>query len=426
MLPESRILRNKFHNDSVVKLIMEQPSLDDPTAVIDQAVKQQYADMGDEYGIKGLTGNVPQFIPKEIKSWYEKKYKRKFPPGMTTYASWPEYVADVLYRSKGTIDNENNATRALLSIKSAKQFTEVQKELQKKTGGQGIGQFVAQFFGTYTTDKAGKVSGYVGKHVDAAKRLERIVAHLKRIGANAVSTKYFDKALQNVKQVNVSQNKKWTSDEMAPFRAAYTYRHEIALVASLVVPFFSPFGLALSSGIMLGDAAMYAKEGDYLSAGYSAIFALLPGIGGIVGKIPAIGRLEAKGMAALGKKLATSNIGALNRLELSIIKDMSKYQNLIKQDLNEYFQRRFQNEMIDAIKKTKSPILRKILYRLGNGSMKASVLGGKLLKFGVRTLAPYEISMRVWDNVYNKSFLQAKQQELEAQREIEQILKKYK
>ena len=104
MLPESRILRNKFHNDSVVKLIMEQPSLDDPTAVIDQAVKQQYANMGDEYGIKGLTGNVPRFIPKEIKSWYEKKYKRKFPPGMTTYASWPEYVADVLYQSKGTID----------------------------------------------------------------------------------------------------------------------------------------------------------------------------------------------------------------------------------------------------------------------------------------------------------------------------------
>jgi hypothetical protein len=63
---------------------------------------------------------------------------------------------------------------------------------------------------------------------------------------------------------------------------------------------------------------------------------------------------------------------------------------------------------------------------LGNGSIKASVLGGKLLKFGVRTLAPYEISMRVWDNVYNKSFLQAKQQELEAQREIQQILKKYK
>ena len=406
---------------------MEQPSLDDPTAVIDQAVKQQYADMWSEYSIPGLTGNSPKFIPKEIKTWYEKKYGKKFPIGMTTYASWPEYVADVIYQSKGSVkDSEINATQAILAIKSAKQFNDVQKELQKKSGGQGIGQFVTGFIGTYSIDKAGKVSGYVGQHYDTAKRLQRIITHLKQIGANPKSIEYFNKALQNVKQVNVSQNKAWNADEMAPYRFAYKYKHEIALVASLVTPFFGPLGLALSSGIMLGDAALYAKEGDYLNAGYSAIFALLPGIGAIANKIPAIARLEAKGMAALGKKLATSNIGALNRLELTAIKDMAKYQNVIKQDLNAYFQRRFQNEMVDAIKRTKYPALQKLLYRLGNGGIKASVLGGRLIKFGIRTIAPYELSMKAWDNFYSKSFLQAKQQELEAQREINLILKKYK
>jgi len=213
---------------------------------------------------------------------------------------------------------------------------------------------------------------------------------------------------------------------MAPIKTAYEYRHEIALVASIIAPFILPFGLAISSGIMLADAALYASEGDYLSAGYSAIFALLPGIGGIVAKIPAIAKLEARGMAALGRRLALSKNPVLNRLELSIIRDMSKYQNLVKQDLNEYFKRRFQNEMIDAMKRIKYPALRKILYRLGNGTIKASVLGGRLAKFGIKTFAPYELSMAAWDDIYHKTFLQQKQQELETAAEIDKILGKHK
>lgn len=410
---------------------MEQPSLNDPANVIDQAVKQQFATIQDKYGIPGLTGNVPKFIPTEIKSWYEKKFKKKFPLGMRTYDSWPEYVADVIYQSKGVTDNENNAMQAILAIKSAKQFNEVQKELRKKTGGQGIGQFVFSMFGTYTADKSGKLNNLPSilvtrGHADTAKRLQRIVTHLENIGANPKSIEYVQKALNNAKGINIVKKVAWNSPQMATVKTAYEYRHEIALVASLITPFFGPLGLAISSGIMLGDAALYAKEGDYLSSGYSAIFALLPGIGAIASKIPGIARLEARGMAALGRRLATSKNPVLNRLELSIIKDMSKYQNLIKQDLNEYFKRRFQNEMIDAMKRTKYPALRKILYRLGNGTIKASVLGGRLAKFGVKTFAPYELSMAAWDDIYHKTFLQNKQQELEAAREIEQILKKYK
>lgn len=464
MLPESIILQNKFHNANVVKLILEQrvplskvyskkekqakptgsrtgllglPSLDpDPTEKLDQLVKQQFGDMLAKYNIKGLTGAHPTFWPDEINSWYEKKYKKKFPYGSTTYPSYAAYIADVIYRSKGVNhasvgDNENNAMLAILAIKSAKQFNEVQKELQKKTGGQGIGQFVFSMFGTYTADKSGKAQNLYSNlltrgHADTAKRLQRIVTHLQKIGANPKSIEYVQKAWDNVGNINRNKEAVWNSPQMATVKTAYEYRHEIALVASIITPFILPFGLAISSGIMLADAAMYASEGDYLSAGYSAIFALLPGIGAIANRIPAIARLEARGMAALGRRLALSKNPVLNRLELSIIRDMSKYQNLVKQDLNEYFKRRFQNEMIDAMKRIKYPALRKILYRLGNGTIKASVLGGRLAKFGIKTFAPYELSMAAWDDIYHKTFLQQKQQELETAAEIDKILGKHK
>lgn len=118
MLPESIILQNKFHNDNVVKLILEQrvplskvyskkekqakptgflglPSLDpDPAEKLDQLVKQQFVDMLAKYNIKGLTGAHPIFWSDEIKSWYEKKYKTKFPYGSTTY---PSYAAALCF-----------------------------------------------------------------------------------------------------------------------------------------------------------------------------------------------------------------------------------------------------------------------------------------------------------------------------------------
>lgn len=461
MLPESKILQNKLHNAAVVNLILEQRvplnklpvkkkpaksffGLSDTTPEeelakqFSQALAIEIQAAKTQYDIKGLTGDqTPHFIADETIDWLSKKYKidknAVYRKNFITksYPSYAAYIADIIWLSKGTIkDNENNAMRAVLAIKSAKQFNQVQKEFQKKSGGQGIGQFIFDIFGTYTTDKSGKAQNLVSNlltrgHADTANRLQRILTHLENIGANPKSIEYVQKALNNAKGINIVKKVAWNSPQLKTIKTAYEYRHEIALVASLIAPFILPFGLAISSGIMLADAGMHVAEGNYLEAGYSAIFALLPGIGGIASKIPAIAKLEAKGMAALGRKLALSKNPVLNRLELSIIKDMGKYQHLIKSDLNAYFGARFENEMIHAIKIAKYPTIRKILYLLGTGTIKASVLGGRLLKFGIKTFVPYSIAESAWEKAYVSSGLQAQEVTLKTNRAIADKNKKF-
>jgi len=460
MLPESRILKNQYHNERIVSLILEQKVEMDPLtgtpkfwkkqplpseAEINAEIHKMYNQIQDKYGIPGLVGNYPRYVSKSLVMATEKKYgkeyaKKRFPRGVPVYDSWEDYCAEIIYLSKGTVsDIETNAMQAILAIKSADSFNKVNKALQKKTGGMGIGQYISSFFGTYTNNYIKQLADHdistklspqssiyleiMGNrnHWKTETRLHKILEHLKKIGANPNSITILQKTYNVIKYVASLEKKIWKSSFS---KQIVDHKHEIALVASIVAPFFGPLGIAISTGIMLGDAAIYAHEGDYLSSGMSAIFALLPVVGTIPKLIPGIARLEARGMAALGKKLATSKNPVLNKLELSIIKDMAKYQNVIKQDLNAYFERRFQNEMIHAIKNAKYPALQKLIYKLGTGTIRASVLGGKLIKGGIKTFAPYEISANVWNKFYTGSFLQTTQQELEFIKNIKQTYKK--
>lgn len=418
MLPESKILQNKFHNANVVKLIMEQPSLDVEPNISPDKIKS----LVDQAQIPGLTGNYPKWIPNKLRSYYEKKGK-KLPVGTTTYTSWESYLADLIYKSKGTVkDNENNATIALMQIKSAEQFNKVLKELQKLTGGKGIGQFILSFFGTYNIDASGKISieWHSMDHYKTAKRLNSIVEHLKSINANPKSIDILEKALQNVRSIAKREKGKYESDEWAAVRFAEKYKHEIALVLSIAAMFLPAGAMLVSSGIMLADAAMYYNEGRYYESGVMVIFALLPYIGGAISKSAAVKELGAKGMAKLGQKLATSKSPILNRLEQIVIKDMSKYAPQIKQDMNAYFQRRFQNEMINILKTTSGPKARRLLYRLGTGTLKASVFGTKL---GV-SFIPYELSLAGWDKIYSKFDIQDRETIAREALEIQRILGK--
>jgi hypothetical protein len=117
--------------------------------------------------------------------------------------------------------------------------------------------------------------------------------------------------------------------------------HELFLIASIVAPLIPVVGPFVSAGIMLADAALYAKEGDTYNAGLSGIFAALPLIGPVAklgGGV--IAKLGKSGMAKLGSKVATSaksgtplKVTATERAALNAIQKNSK---LVKQQADSY------------------------------------------------------------------------------------------
>jgi len=174
--------------------------------------------------------------------------------------------------------------------------------------------------------------------------------------------------------------------------------HELAMPLSIVTAFIPVIGLALSSGIALLDAGKYYQEGDRLNAGSMAVFALLPGIGSIASKIPGIKKLGSYGMAQLGKKLATSKNPVLTKLEMAIVKDMSKHSKYIKTEMNSYFKARVANELSRRMLRSTASSTKKILMKIADGTLTASVAGTKLA--GV--LATYDAADQAWNKAYKK------------------------
>ena len=98
----------------------------------------------------------------------------------------------------------------------------------------------------------------------------------------------------------------------------------------MFIPVIGPF---LAMGFGLGDAALYAKEGDKTSAGISAAFSLLPGIGAIAKKIPGIKQLGKEGMEQLGKKVVGKEAGALTKTEKEVLDGIGKNQKIIQREV---------------------------------------------------------------------------------------------
>ena len=105
--------------------------------------------------------------------------------------------------------------------------------------------------------------------------------------------------------------------------------NQIFAFGALFIPVVGPF---ISIGIGLSDALAYANEGKDGEAGVSAFFALLPGIGSVVGKIPGIKQLGQKGMQALVTKLASKV--PLNAVEQGVVTGINLNKELIKRETN--------------------------------------------------------------------------------------------
>ncbi len=89
-----------------------------------------------------------------------------------------------------------------------------------------------------------------------------------------------------------------------------------ALAASVIIPF--PGGAAVAAVIGALDAYQYKLEKNRKMAGLTLMFAALPGIIGVVNKIPGIKQLGAKGMTVLADKVS-KGVTALAPEESAIV-----------------------------------------------------------------------------------------------------------
>lgn len=186
--------------------------------------------------------------------------------------------------------------------------------------------------------------------------------------------------------------------------------HTALETISFVSAFLGPIGLLVSAGISLGDAALYWAEGNRLDAGYSAIFALIPGIGGVISKIPGVQKLGAKGMAALGKKLASSKNPVLTSLERAIFNDINKYakNGVLQRDMNEWIRSRAAVATKSATRKQLESKPMRILRLIGNGVIKSSVVGSKYLAIAGSYKYAEDRARELWDKIYMQSGLNKK------------------
>jgi hypothetical protein len=96
-------------------------------------------------------------------------------------------------------------------------------------------------------------------------------------------------------------------------------------IGTAFIPVAGPF---ISAGIGFADAALYYKEGDKTSAGITAAFSMIP----FIGKIPGVKELGAKGMAALGSKVA-KGVKVFTPAEVKALNGIKQNEALVKKGL---------------------------------------------------------------------------------------------
>jgi hypothetical protein len=131
--------------------------------------------------------------------------------------------------------------------------------------------------------------------------------------------------------------------------------NQVAQIGALIIPVVGPF---ISAGIGLADAATYVKEGKNTEAGVSAFFALLPGIGSVVGKIPGVKQLGQKGMQLLATKFLTR--APLNAVEQGVITGINLNKELVKQETNNLVKSMASNAATKATDTTTKKIMNDI------------------------------------------------------------------
>lgn len=98
--------------------------------------------------------------------------------------------------------------------------------------------------------------------------------------------------------------------------------HHVLTVLQIGTLFIPVIGPIISGTLSLAHAGLYYSEGKRSEAVLEGIFAFLPGVTGLLGKIPAMARLGKVGMGALGRKVGT--LKNLSPDEIKLVNEIGK------------------------------------------------------------------------------------------------------
>jgi hypothetical protein len=143
-----------------------------------------------------------------------------------------------------------------------------------------------------------------------------------------------------------------------PTKGSGPVDHDLNAIFAFGLAFVPVVGPFLSAGIALADALSYANEGKKGEAGVTAFFALLPGIGSVVAKIPGVKQLGQKGMEALASKVITN--APLSAVEQGVVSGINLNKELVKQETNNFVK----NMASKVVTKVEDPAIQKKLLGL--------------------------------------------------------------
>jgi hypothetical protein len=265
-------------------------------------------------------------------------------------------IAKKIYDAKGIfLDDETAAVKAIQQIPDNTQFNLVQKELQKLTGGKGIGQYVTSFIGHLEDVDTKGLGVYATGKFEGERTLpllRSIIEHLKKIKADPKTITIFNTYL------NTLENQFLTNSINAP-----ETQHMVNTIGS-IVSLVSPLGLPLSAAFELADAKQYYDEGKNYEAGLALVFALTPGFLKLGGKF-------AKGLV---KKIVAKS-GVLTKTEREFLTRAAMSKDLIKNKINGMLVNGIKNGTINpyAIKSTKW------IQPVGKGLVKVGIGGAEIV-----------------------------------------------
>ena len=121
--------------------------------------------------------------------------------------------------------------------------------------------------------------------------------------------------------------------------------------------------------------------------------------------MPAVAKLGERGMAALGEKLAMSGEPVLTAIERLAIKETWKQQYFIKNGLDKYMRASLKNQIAtsaarDQIRRQLGARGANVIFKIADGSIKASVFGAKTAAVVGSYNAGIEGYQRLFDNYY--------------------------
>lgn len=260
-------------------------------------------------------------------------------------------IAQQIYDAKGTFsDDEEKVMPAIQAIKNTKQYIEVNKELQKLTGGRGMGEYLTSFL---DINPRLMIASYLLQFIPANQwgwTIKKIVPwnDFRTVAQNDPSI--FDK--WKAGETGIGEEKALIKLMGGPYKQAWSKwsslsageqlnawwkdnGHTVLTVLQIGTAFLPVIGWAVSAGIGLIDANEYRKEGDPKTAGLVAMFSLMPGIGKLVQKIPGVNQLGKKGMSLLAKKLSVAKTTAVkfSAIEMEVLEELAKHDKFIKQQV---------------------------------------------------------------------------------------------